>query len=76
MAQLRITGGKLRGRRLAAPAKGETTRPTSERLRETVFSILGDVEGAWVLDLFCAPGRWGSRRPRAGPASPPLVRMD
>jgi 16S rRNA (guanine966-N2)-methyltransferase len=55
MAELRITGGELGGRRIQAP-KGGKLRPTTERVREAVFSILGDVSGARVLDLFCGTG--------------------
>jgi len=57
---MRVVGGRLRGRNLAAP-KGQTIRPTSDRLRESVFNILahayGDpVPGARVLDLFAGTG--------------------
>jgi len=55
MPELRITGGELGGRRIHAP-KGAKLRPTTERVREAVFSILGDVSGARVLDLFCGTG--------------------
>src|SRR3954451_24764714 len=55
MAELRITGGELGGRRIRAP-KGARLRPTTERVREAIFSILGDVSDARVLDLFCGTG--------------------
>jgi len=55
MPELRIIGGELGGRRINAP-KGARLRPTTERVREAVFSILGDVTGARVLDLFCGTG--------------------
>jgi 16S rRNA (guanine966-N2)-methyltransferase len=55
MPALRITGGELGGRRIHAP-KGAKLRPTTERVREAVFSILGDLSGARVLDLFCGTG--------------------
>ena len=60
---MRIVGGRLRGRPLAAPA-GRAIRPTADRLRETVFDILvhayGDpVSGARVLDLFAGTGALG-----------------
>jgi 16S rRNA (guanine966-N2)-methyltransferase len=60
---MRIVGGRLRGRRLAAPAS-QAIRPTSDRLREALFNILahayGDpVEGARVLDLFAGTGALG-----------------
>ena len=60
---MRIVGGRFRGKKLSAPA-GLTTRPTTDRLRETVFNVLqhayGDpVEGARVLDLFAGTGAIG-----------------
>jgi 16S rRNA (guanine966-N2)-methyltransferase len=55
---VRIVGGKLRGRVLRAPA-GAATRPTSEKVREAVFNILGSVEGDRVLDLFAGSGALG-----------------
>jgi 16S rRNA (guanine966-N2)-methyltransferase len=54
MAELRITGGELGGRRIRVP-RGDV-RPTTERVREAVFSILGNIAGARVLDLFCGSG--------------------
>jgi len=48
---MRLTGGALGGRRLVAP-RGERTRPTSDRVREALFAILGPLDGADVLDLF------------------------
>src|SRR6516165_6111950 len=60
---MRIVGGRLGGRTLAAP-KSQGVRPTSDRLREAVFNILahryGDpVAGARVLDLFAGTGALG-----------------
>ena len=60
---MRIVGGRLRGRALAAP-KSQAIRPTSDRLRESLFNILahayGDpVDGARVLDLFAGTGAIG-----------------
>jgi 16S rRNA (guanine966-N2)-methyltransferase len=54
---MRITGGELRGRRLYAPRRG--IRPSTGRIREALFSMLGSVEGATVLDLFCGTGALG-----------------
>jgi 16S rRNA (guanine966-N2)-methyltransferase len=56
MGELRITGGELGGRRLRVPRGGRDRRPTTEKVREAVFSILGDVDGTRVLDLFCGTG--------------------
>ena len=54
---MRIVAGELRGRRiLSPPRRSAAVRPTSDRVREAVFSILGDVEGLSVLDLFCGTG--------------------
>ncbi|MDQ6819519.1 MAG: 16S rRNA (guanine(966)-N(2))-methyltransferase RsmD [Actinomycetota bacterium] len=53
---MRVIAGELRGRRLTAP-RGSATRPTADRVREALFSILGPfVEGARVLDLFAGSG--------------------
>ena len=60
---MRIVGGRLRGRALAAP-KSQAIRPTADRLREALFNILthayGDpIAGARVLDLFAGTGALG-----------------
>ena len=55
---MRVVAGRLGGRRLQAPP-GRGTRPTSERVREALFSMLGDLEGARVLDLFAGSGALG-----------------
>ena len=56
---MRVIAGRWGGRRLAAP-KGAATRPTSDRVREALFSILGDrVQDARVLDLFAGSGALG-----------------
>ena len=55
---MRIVGGSLGGRVLRAPA-GRDTRPTSEKVREALFNILGSVEGDHVLDLFAGSGALG-----------------
>ena len=60
---MRIIGGRFRGRALKSPAS-DAIRPTSDRLRETIFNVLahayGDpVAGARVLDLFAGTGALG-----------------
>jgi 16S rRNA (guanine966-N2)-methyltransferase len=55
---MRIVGGNLGGRVLRAP-RGAATRPTSEKVREAIFNILGPIEGAHVLDLFAGSGAVG-----------------
>ena len=56
---MRIITGSARGTKLESPA-GETTRPTSDRVKEAVFSMLQfDIEGSAVLDLFAGSGQMG-----------------
>jgi 16S rRNA (guanine966-N2)-methyltransferase len=55
---VRIVGGTLGGRVLRAPG-GAATRPTSEKVREALFNILGSVEGSHVLDVFAGSGAVG-----------------
>ena len=56
---MRITGGQVRGRLLATP-KISNIRPTSDRVREAIFNILGqDMSGLTVLDLFSGTGSLG-----------------
>ena len=59
---MRIVAGEWRGRKLVAP-KGDTTRPTADRTRETLFSMLtsrlGSFEGLRVADLFAGSGALG-----------------
>lgn len=54
---MRIIAGEFRGRRLKAP-QGMATRPTTDRVREAWFSILGPLEGR-VLDLYAGTGALG-----------------
>jgi 16S rRNA (guanine(966)-N(2))-methyltransferase RsmD len=56
---MRIIAGKFRSRKLEAPA-GLATRPTSDRLRETLFNVLAPrIEGAAFLDLYAGSGAVG-----------------
>jgi len=56
---MRIGGGELRGRKLVAP-KGLETRPTSARLKKSLFDVVGsELEGARVLDLYAGAGALG-----------------
>ena len=52
---MRVIAGELGGRRLIAPA-GTGTRPTSDRVKEALFSIVGPLDGERVLDLFAGSG--------------------
>jgi 16S rRNA (guanine966-N2)-methyltransferase len=67
-----VIGGRLGGRRLVAP-RGRDTRPTSDRVREALFSILGSVEGERVLDLFAGSGALAIEALSRGAAEATLV---
>lgn len=59
MNELRIIGGKARGRRIRS-VPGETTRPITDKVRQALFNILGpDIQGAKILDLFAGTGSVG-----------------
>lgn len=55
---MRIIAGTYGGRRLVAP-NGAGTRPTGDRVREALFSILGPIDDASVLDLYAGSGALG-----------------
>jgi 16S rRNA (guanine966-N2)-methyltransferase len=72
---VRVVAGRFGGRRLAAPP-GRGTRPTSDRVREALFSILGPLDGARVLDLFAGSGALGLEALSRGARSAVLVERD
>jgi 16S rRNA (guanine966-N2)-methyltransferase len=76
---MRIIAGELRGRRLSSPA-GRDVRPTSDRAREALFSILEHgqppVRGARFLDLFCGTGAVGLEAFSRGAAEVLLVESE
>ena len=72
---MRVIAGELKGRRLVAP-RGWKVRPTSDRVREAVFSALGDIDGAHVLDLYCGTGALAIEALSRGAASALLVDRD
>jgi 16S rRNA (guanine(966)-N(2))-methyltransferase RsmD len=53
---MRITGGKYRGRIVDVPKGGLEIRPAMDRMRESVFAVLGDLSGLSFLDLFSGSG--------------------
>ncbi len=55
---MRVIAGRLGGRPLRAP-KGRATRPTSDRVKEALFSILGALDDLRVLDLYAGTGALG-----------------
>jgi 16S rRNA (guanine966-N2)-methyltransferase len=69
---VRVVAGELRGRKLVAPA-GDATRPTADRVREALFSILGDVSGLRVLDLYAGSGALGIEALSRGAAAAVFV---
>lgn len=72
---MRIVAGEFKGRRLEGPASS-ATRPTSDKVREALFSILGDIEGANVLDLFAGTGALALEAISRGAARAVLVERD
>lgn len=76
---MRIIAGEWRGRKLIAP-KGYATRPTADRTRETLFSMLnsrlGSFEGLSVLDLFAGSGALGLEALSRGAAHCLFVEQD
>ena len=76
---MRIIAGEWRGRKLIAP-KGEATRPTADRTRETLFSMLvsrlGSFEDLHVLDLFAGSGALGLEALSRGAATATFVEQD
>ena len=72
---MRIVGGQLGGRVLRAPS-GAAARPTSEKVREAVFDILGSVTESRVLDLFAGTGALALEALSRGARSAVLVDSD
>ncbi|NYD90152.1 16S rRNA (guanine(966)-N(2))-methyltransferase RsmD [Sphingomonas melonis] len=76
---MRVIAGQWRGRPLAAP-KGDATRPTADRTREALFSMLtsrlGSFEGLAVADLFAGSGALGIEALSRGAASCLFVEQD
>jgi 16S rRNA (guanine966-N2)-methyltransferase len=72
---MRVVAGAFKGRRLQAP-RGRRTRPTSDKVREAVFSLLGDVSGARVLDLYAGSGALGIEALSRGAAAATFVERD
>ena len=73
---MRVIAGELKGQRLVAP-RGWKVRPTSDRVREAIFSALGErVVGARVLDLYCGTGALAIEALSRGAISAVLVDHD
>jgi 16S rRNA (guanine966-N2)-methyltransferase len=74
-ASMRIIAGEARGRKLFAP-EGRGTRPPLERIRESIFEVLGDLDGTDVLDLFAGAGAFGREAVSRGARSATFVERD
>jgi 16S rRNA (guanine966-N2)-methyltransferase len=72
---VRIIAGSRRGHTIQAPT-GRGTRPTSDRVRENVFNILGPVDDAVVLDLYAGSGAMGLEALSRGAAQAVFVERD
>jgi 16S rRNA (guanine966-N2)-methyltransferase len=72
---MRIIAGSRKGHNIVAP-HGRETRPTSDRVRENVFNILGPVDGATVLDLYAGSGAMGLEALSRGAARAVFVESD
>lgn len=72
---MRLTGGSARGRRLFLPP-GSVIRPTADRVRKTLFDILGSVEDAAVLDAYAGTGSVGMEALSRGAARAVFIEWD
>jgi 16S rRNA (guanine966-N2)-methyltransferase len=72
---MRVIAGSRKGHTIAAP-RGLDTRPTSDRVRENVFNLVGPVDGASVLDLYAGSGAMGIEALSRGAARAVLVDRD
>lgn len=72
---MRVIAGTRKGQKIAAP-RGRDTRPTSDRVRENVFNLVGPVDGARVLDVFAGSGALGIEALSRGAASAVFVERD
>lgn len=72
---MRVIAGRFGGRRLVAPS-GVGTRPTADRVKEALFSMLGDVGGLAALDLFAGTGALGIEALSRGASSVVFVERD
>jgi 16S rRNA (guanine966-N2)-methyltransferase len=72
---VRVIAGSRKGHKLVAP-QGLDTRPTSDRVRENIFNLVGPVDGARVLDLFAGSGALGIEALSRGATSAVFVEQD
>jgi 16S rRNA (guanine966-N2)-methyltransferase len=72
---MRVIAGTYKGQRLVAPRRG-STRPTADRVREALFSMLGSVQGDRVLDLYAGSGALAIEALSRGASETTLVDSD
>ncbi len=72
---MRIIAGTHRGHTIQAP-RGLDTRPTSDRVRESVFNLVGPLDGAAVLDLYAGSGALGLEALSRGASRAVFVEQD
>ena len=72
---MRVIAGSRKGHTLVAP-RGSETRPTSDRVRENIFNLVGPLDGARVLDLFAGSGALGIEALSRGAAAAFFVDSD
>ena len=72
---MRVIAGSRKGHTIAAP-RGLDTRPTSDRVRENIFNLVGPVDGASVLDLYAGSGALGIEALSRGAARAVFVERD
>ena len=72
---MRIIAGTKKGHTIHAP-RGQDTRPTSDRVRENAFNLIGPVDDADVLDLFAGSGALGIEALSRGASSATFVELD
>jgi 16S rRNA (guanine(966)-N(2))-methyltransferase RsmD len=74
---VRIVAGTAKGRTLAAPRSDDVIRPTADRVRETLFNVLGQrCDGLTVLDLYAGTGALGLEAVSRGAVKAVLVDRD
>jgi 16S rRNA (guanine966-N2)-methyltransferase len=72
---MRVVAGTYKGQRLVAPRR-PSTRPTQDRVREALFSLLGSIDGTRVLDLYAGSGALGIEALSRGAAEATFVDSD
>ncbi len=72
---MRVIAGSRKGHTIVAP-RGNDVRPTSDRVRENIFNLVGPLDGARVLDLFAGSGALGIEALSRGAAAAVFVERD